>query len=911
MSFKQDKKHVSKAYKREKKKSKSIVPYIVVIFFLLLIFIPLFMSSTGFFLVYGIISDLDPIDATAAHELLDENSFILDQNGNVIEEIERTESRIIVGYDEISPIAIDAILAIEDNRFWDHNGYDKKRIMGAAWNNYTRGTTQGGSTITQQLAKNLYLSTEQTYERKIQELYYAIEIEKQLSKEQILELYLNTIPLPNDLIGIEIASRRFFSKSASELELVEAAWLAGWTRHPSRYTPYYIIHPENLRDEHIVLDNNRADGLITIYNPNTEARYLTVIHQMYNHGYIDDEEFEYAKNVNLIDYLNPDFSSNQSNMSSYFGDLVKDDVIKELMNNGYTREEARNLLYNGGLNIYSTIDPEIQYILEDEVNKADDLLGTIRDADGNPVRNYDGSIQPQTAITIMDPQTGELKAMIGGRGTSGRRILNRATTPRQPGSSIKPIAVYSPALELGHTAASVVDDTPIYYDHNNPDRRWPTNVISSRYRGLSSMRISMRWSSNVAAVQFAKELGETDADSFRIMKDSLEDFGVTTVIRSDDPHVTSDGRRLSDATYSTALGGMTFGISPFEMNQAFNTFANNGVYRDAITFTKVEDRNGNVILTNEPEVNQLISPENAYIMTDLLVDAVTRGYGREAQVRPNNTQIPVAGKTGTTNDRRDVWFVGYTPYYSGAVWVGNDIPQNLGYSSPVPSQLWGNIMTRIHNDLEPKAFERPNSIVSANVCSVSGKLPSELCSQDPRGSQVVSEIFAPGTVPTETCHKHVLVEIHEPSGTLANYLTPEDEIIEVVRVKRDVPFDPTEHGGFVTDDYEYNVPFWEYHPSVHGTESDEEGEGTDDTEDEDSENDEEIDEDDDLNNWWGDDEDEDENNDSNGETNSPDTNENQNNNQNQDIDDNDEAEDNSSASRNWFTDWWEKEDEDE
>ncbi len=301
-------------------------------------------------------------------------------------------------------------------------------------------------------------------------------------------------------------------------------------------------------------------------------------------------------------------------------------------------------------------------------------------------------------MVIMDQETGQIKALIGGRMTSGRRVYNRALSTRQPGSAIKPLAAYTPAVDLGMTAATVIDDVPAYLNPQAPNTSWPRNHYNSFY-GLMTMREALRVSSNVGAVRFAEELGKYDSrPQFAVMFDYMERMGITSLVGSDNP-VIRDGRTSTDENYSMVLGGMTRGVSPMEMTGAFASLANKGVYTKPLTFTEVYDRRGNLIIENKPERNRVVSEQVAYVMTDMLRDVVSSGTGSRARLDQGNSQIPVAGKTGTTNDQKDAWFVGYTPYYTGGVWIGHDLPEKLQQGSRMAAELWQTIMLVFTKDM--------------------------------------------------------------------------------------------------------------------------------------------------------------------------------------------------------------------
>ncbi|RQD70644.1 MAG: penicillin-binding protein [Tindallia sp. MSAO_Bac2] len=783
---------------------------LVLIFFLL--------AGTAVGVVTGIVREIEPIDATNIYTFLDESSFIYDKDGNILEKVQTEGHRAILDYDQIPEHLINAFIAIEDERFWDHSGVDVKRIFGAFWTNFRTGSRQGASTINQQLAKIIYLSPEQTYTRKIKDAYYGMQLDRQLSKKQILEAYLNTINLGSVAFsgsysvqanGVQAAAQLYFSKDVNELTNAEAALLAGIARNPRRYSPVSILRKEQVNEDHIVY-YDEDDEYSVVFNPETLPRMRLVLNSMHRLGYLDDQEYEEALNQDIAAGIEPNKLSG-GEITSFFGELVQRDVLAALENAGYSSQEASHMLQSGGLSIHSTLDIRMQRILEEEYNKPENFPGTLRDADGNFILDDQGNVQPQSSMVIMDQESGQIKALIGGRMTTGHRVYNRALSTRQPGSAIKPLAAYTPAVDLGMTAATVIDDVPAYLNPQAPNTSWPRNHYNSFY-GLMTMREALRVSSNVAAVKFAEKLGEyDDRPQFAVMFDYMERMGITSLVGSDNP-VIRNGRTSTDENYSMVLGGMTRGVSPMEMTGAFATLANKGVYTKPVTFTEVYDRRGNLILENRPERNRVVSDQVAYVMTDLLRDVVSSGTGSRARLDQGNNQIPVAGKTGTTNDQKDAWFVGYTPYYTGGVWIGHDLPEKLQQGSRMAAELWQTVMARVHEGHEPRNFESPDNMIRVNICTKSGKLPTEYCSLDPRGSTVRSELFISGTQPTSYCEVHVEADIHAPSGKLANEQTPPHEIETRIFTQREVPYYPEEHNGIVPGDWEYELPREEYDP---------------------------------------------------------------------------------------------------
>ncbi|MGV8145707.1 MAG: transglycosylase domain-containing protein [Alkaliphilus sp.] len=784
--------------KDKKNKTKKISIFRVLI---VLIFLGAFAAG-GALLGYvaSIINDTPPINTTNISELLYVTSYILDSEGNVIEQIKGESHRTIISLNEIPQILQNAFIAIEDERFHSHFGIDPKRILGAAWTNFRTGSRQGASTINQQLAKLLFLTREQTIERKIRDAYYGILLDRHLSKEQILEYYLNTIYLGSGASGVQAAADIYFSKDVSELTIAEAALIAGITRNPSRNSPLRTLRKESITTDHYILDDSDLTYTI-IFNEASLARQRLVLGNMKRLGFITENEHAKAIEEDIRASLNPNRFVAE-NISSYFADLVERDVLTAFHDLGFSGEEAENLLRAGGLRIYSTIDVNMQKILEEEFSNVENFPDTLLDDEGNFILDNQGNVQPQAAMVIIDHNTAEIKAIVGGRMTEGQKIFNRALHPRQPGSAIKPISTFTPAIDRGFTAATVIDDIPVYFNHLTPDIPWPGNWYRDRYWGLITVREAIKWSSNVATMILTDMLAADKASSIQVMFDYMEKMGITTVVESSNP-VVRNGQKFNDETYSTALGGMTLGVTPLELTNAYAVLANSGVHSTPITFTKVYDRHGTLLLHNKPAFERVITPQVAYIVTDMLKSVVDSGTGTRSRLDKYNSEIPVAGKTGTTSDKKDAWFVGYTPYYIGGVWIGFDMPAEMSEGSRITAMLWQKIMARVHENYEPKGFEEPENIVKVHVCTKSGKLPTTHCHNDPRGSTVRTEKFIRGTQPTEYCDIHVVADIHVPSGKLANEFTPPWEIESRVFTQRRVPFLPEEH---ILRDDDGNLP---------------------------------------------------------------------------------------------------------
>lgn len=742
---------------KEKKKKVSILRVILLAF---LIF-SIILSASVMGMVFGVVKNAKPIDPNNLESMLDESSFIYDQDGNLVDKIHGGSFKTTVELDKVPKDLQNAFVAIEDERFYKHNGIDFIRLFGALWYDIkTLSKAQGASTITLQLSKNMYTSSEKTITRKIKDAYYAIQLEKHLSKEEILKAYLNTAGLGRGATGVQAAAQTYFSKDVSELNLAESAMIAGITKYPYKYSPYVTQRfdgSENLSDfkdklvfypktsgmepasdvEKEVFKKLYSKGYIKPYqyedlmkeqkvvrkavdNPDSKARQEIVLGKMLELGYINDEEYNEAKNA-PIEIKVPKEKAND--ISSYFADLIKDEVIDSLIQKGYSEDEARDILYNGGLRIYSTIDMDMQKILETEYQNNSNFPGSFRDKKG--------VIQPQSAMVIMDYHTGQIKSLIGGRMAGGGSMLfNRATSPRQPGSSIKPLAVYVPALDNGMSAATSIADEPFSVG------KWQPKNYGGRYRGDITLRESVQYSSNIGAVKTAQMLGMSESSSIDIMMDYLENMGITTLVKTPGHN---------DKNYpALTLGGMTKGITPLQLTAAYGSIANEGTYIKPILFTKIETPDGKVLVENKVVKHKVVNPQVAYIMTDILKSVVTSGTGGGARI----SNMPVAGKTGTTSDNKDAWFAGYTPYYVAATWIGNDMNESLPKGSAMAAHLWSRVMSKVHSKLEHKNFERPDGLIEKTICNDSGDVATHFC------PSTRTEIFIKGSEPKGYCKLH-------------------------------------------------------------------------------------------------------------------------------------------------------------
>ena len=728
-----------------------------------------FVVGLGY--VFAIIKSTEPLDVNAVLTL-NEPSMIYDSEGQYIDNLPTQEERYKVKLDEMSKYLKDAYISIEDERFYKHPGVDIKRTLGSALRSakyfFTgSGNVQGGSTLTQQLIKNTLLTNDVKTERKIREMYLSLNLESKLTKDQILEAYLNTIPLGGKIYGVEAASKYYFEKSAKDLTLPEAAFIAGLTQAPSAYSPY---DPENIADPTIYLDRTK-----------------TVLMKMRDLGYITQEEYDEA--YAFTDANQFAFSQTVINYKinyEWFVYPALDQVRKDLKDvYKYTDEEVDRLFSTGGLKIYTTMDRKIQDSTQAVLNDRNSIQQL--DIYANPeVTDENGTPALQAAAVIMDYRTGQIKAMVGGRGEQPARSTNRAYYAlRSIGSTTKPLTVYGPAIDTKTiTAGTVLDDAGLpssiqsKYGGYNP-ANW--NKVSD---GLITARQSIALSKNVPTVLIEDKLGiETGlayGEKLGLVY-SEESKGIATI-------------SLGEFTEAEANPD---GGNPYILASAFGSFGNNGLYTEPILYTKVVDATGKVIL--EPKLNQtqVFSPQTAYIMRDLLKGPLTFD-GSLAKI-PN---MPVIGKTGTTSNVTDFLFAGLTPYYSGAVWIGYDNHSAMGgasYSSSAAS-LWGAMMAPIHENLEYKEFDgNPGGVTSVAICKDSGKRPTDLCNKDPRGSRVYNELFIAGTEPTGVCDVHVTAKVNKNNNKLATENTPKNLIEERVFIKKANPSSGTA-------DYQYVLP---------------------------------------------------------------------------------------------------------
>ncbi len=728
--------------------------------------------------------DINEIDATPSGYM----STVLDADGNVTAQLVGTGSnRVYVTLDEIPVDLQHAFVVIEDERFYEHNGIDLRGIVRAVAKGLMTGHfSEGASTITQQLLKNNVFEgwttedSSQRVKRKLQEQYLAMELEKKVSKDWIMENYLNTINLGQNTLGVQAASHRYFGKDVSELNLSECAVIAGITQNPSKYNP--ISHPDN-----------------------NAARREKVLKNMRDQGYIDDAQYEATLEDDVYDRIqetNTKWKNSDTNITSYFVDSLTDEIIDDLQEElGYSEAQAYKALYSGGLTIYSTQDPEIQSVCDTQINNdsnydirnkvsfsyalsiqqtdgsvehfseqsllayykkqytnynlnyssesdAQEAIDEYREAllqDGGIVvgENVTFTVQPQASVTVIDQSTGQVKALVGGRGEkTASKTLNRASgTTRQPGSTFKILTAYAPALESGkYTLATTVLDEPITYKSGQT-----VHNADGKYRGYTSIREAIQDSVNVVAIKTVDDI--TPQTGYEMAKK----FGISTLTKN-------------DVVEALPLG--VGSVSNLELAAAFEVMPNQGVYKEPVLYTKILDQDGNVLLEKKPKKHRVIKDSTAFLLTSAMEDVVKKGSGKLADFET----MPIAGKTGTagtTEAARDAWFAGYTPYYTCVVWFGYDDNSELE-SNRSPKILWRNIMKSLHEGLEYKEFEQPDDVVESSVCQTSGKIAIKgVC------PKVTTEYFEEGTEPSEKCDLHQTAVICKDSGLLAGDYCPE------------------------------------------------------------------------------------------------------------------------------------------
>ena len=755
---------------------------------------------------FVIITKAPKIDPVNIYDNIQQSSVIYNDEGRAVDSAYYTQDRKICKYEDMPENLVNAFVALEDKTFWKHHGFNWTRMIGAVFQSITgSGKISGTSTITQQLARNVYLPetmSTRSIKRKVLEMYYAAVIERKLSKKEIVEAYLNTIYLGFGNYGVEAASESYFGKKPKDLSLVQCASLAALPQAPDSYALVQMLGSGETPDDNDTIIKKRPNKYVA--NDESKNRRETCLALMKDQGYITEDQYNKAKGQKLTKFLNAQLS-NKASKYSYFHEYLLDEVIQDLMEKyDYSEDKATDLVYTGGLNIYSTVDSHAQAMIVKEFNKDSNfpsIAGYSTDGNGNIINsgggimlysyrnffnsknefklksqeckvNEDGSltiksgyrlniyntsagyslefkptyvneggklymynggyinipekyksmddndnlvisakffkkypdwiklgkntatitenaytlpektIEPQASMVIVEVGTGKIKAMVGGRKQQGRQLYNRALNPRQSGSSIKPISVYSGALQksydlasegkkfpfkdTGHdrqgskyygdylTASSVIVDERMTFN----GQTWPQNASNS-FSGAVTMRKALQNSINVCAVKLELQVGA------EYIADLVEKFGITTLDREGG---TND---LNPA--ALALGGLTNGVIPLEMAQAYAAFPNGGVRQSSIAYTKVTDRNGKVLLTSKSESSKVLDEGVAFVMTDMLKSVVSQGIGSPAGI----SGVQAGGKTGTTSSEFDIWFDGFTPSYAAALWIGNDVNMQL------------------------------------------------------------------------------------------------------------------------------------------------------------------------------------------------------------------------------------------
>ncbi|MBR2707048.1 MAG: PBP1A family penicillin-binding protein [Mogibacterium sp.] len=656
------------------------------------------VAVSGAYVAYVAVSsnDIDPHNIYAA---VDTSTVLYDKNGEAIDKVYYSEDRELVTINEIPEYTKDAFIAIEDKTFYEHHGFNLHRMIGAVINKLLGRTDaiSGTSTITQQLARNVFLpdvKSQRTLRRKVSEMLYARQIERTLTKDEILEAYLNTIYLGYGNYGIGAAARSYFDKDVRDLTLAESAALAALPQAPDSYA---------------LLKDDKEEGTVylkkyDVYaNDASKERRDLVLDLMTEQGYISRDEAASAR-VDIKDILRPHIEEKTSEYT-YFTDYVVGEVAKDLEKEyKLTEEDAQRIVYTGGLQIKTTVDPEIQKIINDEF--ADDY-------------NFPWSAEdPEAAMVVTETENGRIAAMVGGRKKSGRRLFNRAVSPRQPGSSIKPLSVYAAALQKSYdyaekgepfpfvnygfdrqgtyywgdyiTASSYVADEQMIVN----GEVWPQN-FSRRFTGRQTFRSALQQSLNTCAVKIQLQVG---AD---YSMDILKKFGITTAV--DDPE-----KPVNDLNSAAlGLGAMTYGVTPLDMAEAYAAFPNGGKRHDPVCYTEITDSEGRLILLKKSEPVKVMDEGVAFIMTDCLKSVVSRGIARNAGI----SGVQVGGKTGTTNDTADIWFCGFTPKYSSALWIGTDHNSEMNTTSTTAASLWSRIMSRVPDVTEGEYPEMPADVV--------------------------------------------------------------------------------------------------------------------------------------------------------------------------------------------------------
>ncbi len=831
-AVKAQKELVSKLPRNRRKLNISVFKTILVLF---LAFVVIGIGA-GFGALKGILDDTPNINADALIPKGYKTTLVY-QNGKEITTLANSSSnREYVYYDSIPQDLVNAFVAIEDRRFWEHNGIDVQGIARAFIKGLkSRDFDEGASTLTQQLIKNNVFNVgldETTFldrlERKVQEQYLAVDMEKKIDKKSIVEYYLNTIYLGQGCYGVETAAQTYFGKELSQLTVSECAVLAAIPQNPTKFDP--LVYP----------DDNKS-------------RRIQVLKYMLDLEYITQAQYDEAINDNVYKRIasvsKKEQKQQKAEVNSYYTDEVINQLQSDLVAKGYSEDEAEAMIWSGGLKVIVCQDPEIQEIADSVVNNADywpepvyqlNYALTLADKETKVQTNYSVEnleswfteqqgyeysaryyseddaraaadefkdamvaetgdevfmetfklvIQPQVSFTLMDQNTGQVKALVGGRGEkTENRSFNRATeATRQPGSCFKIVATYLPALEACNMSlATVYDDAPYYYENGNQVFNW-----YGGYWGPKTIRYAIMESMNIIAVKCITDVTP------QLAYDYLLKLGFTTLVER---KTDSDGLILSDINQSLALGGLTNGITNLEITAAYATIANGGNYIKPVFYSEVYDHEGNLLIDNrEPEKTRVISEQTAWLLTNAMHDVVTGGTGSGAN---SYTGMYTAGKTGTTSGDFDSWFCGYNPYYTASIWLGND--ENITYSpGSIKCYMWRDIMDQVieKKGLDTSAtFEMPDGIVQATVCSDTGLLPSNGC-------PTVTDYFDASKIPTKYCPGVKKVVVCNESHMLANKECPETTTF-IYKLNDD--------GEYVLEGYTWDESLLKEHCNIHG-----------------------------------------------------------------------------------------------
>ena len=712
----------------KKKKQSLFIKIIKIMLKIFLILFILFLIIGGFcaYKLYEIIKDVEISKEDLVIKY--ENTEIKDLNGNLLGVLNGNENRVNITLNDMPDYLVDAFISIEDERFYEHKGVDIKRTLGATYT-YIKNKGHspfGGSTITQQLVKNLTQETEETWQRKVREMAKAYYVEQEISKEEILELYLNLIFLGDTVYGVEQGSNYYFNKPAINLSLAEAAFIAGINHYPNYYNPF------NQDNEQVLED--------------IKSRTKTVLNKMYELGRIKARDYNIAiKEVE--EGLKFEKGANAQVLFSYHTDAAIKQIINELQNkNDWSYEQARLYLAGGGFVIYTTQDLSLQEKMDQEFR--DEKYHT------QDVDDYGNIQDSQAAMVLIDHKTGYVLAIASGFEEKTTPFgFNRATEgKKQTGSSMKPIAVLAPSIDSGIiTAATIFDDNPTSFNNGTYE---PKNYGYS-YRGLITVREAIAQSQNIPMVKAMCLLTPERSIKF------LKSIGMKSI----DENI--------DNVLPLALGGITWGVTPLEMAGAYSAIANDGVYIEPTFYTKVVDADGNTIMQANQTKTIVMSKEATYVVKEILTQPVKTGTSTICEIEG----IDVAAKTGTTNSDYDRWLCGFTPYYTAAVWFGHDNNATVkGWSINPASQIWSGVMKRIHEGFEPKTFyeTKPDGVVEVEICKKSGFLATRTCRSY---KTTYTEYFVYGTEPIQTCPYHSSAKVCKRSGLLATEYCPETKSV--------------------------------------------------------------------------------------------------------------------------------------